>query len=458
MSEFKISGVGYVSEWNGNAANAGTATSPKAHPNDAGMPGTFQDIIVIGTGYYKAPFPSGSLAKRWTADGRVIFDLAGLAIGAIPANPQVIWTGITFINGTINNQGAAYTMVNCNAINCPSIRFRSQSIFDGLLIVGDFNNPDTGSVGLRSCAFLGNQTGGNIINGNSPFTENFVDKNVRLFIGNYTNRNFFKNNMYNGLISILGVDYEFKLLRNGTTRPDATPGVLDIVSIWPDVYTTQKNFAGDPKWVDVLNRICEPDSDLLSASGIIGRIGNAKPGKSIPVISTDPNVFITTSQINTSNPVAWVIGAGFDEGFIDIVFKTGDNIAATPKFYLDALISMQASQPGGSASNNNVPDIFPTNYTPLSLAGLKPNRLTYQMRTSISATKPASDAQWDNDVATLGTDVRFYVQEWDTLPTISNVAGTTYGNGNPQTVGSIGNLINSRWVQIKIRLTNKRFI
>ena len=124
---------------------------------------------------------------------------------------------------------------------------------------------------------------------------------------------------------------------------------------------------------------------------------------------------------------------------------------------LDALIECDPSFAGGTVQNNNVPDNFPSSYSPLAQAGLTPNRNVYELRTSRSIAKPTIDAEWDNDNVDLGTTVgSYYQQEWNTKPAILTVLGVKYGNGNPAGLGGTSNGINARWAQAKIRLTNNR--
>ena len=134
-----------------------------------------------------------------------------------------------------------------------------------------------------------------------------------------------------------------------------------------------------------------------------------------------------------------------------------ENISEVQKLFLDALLSFDGSEAGGTVGNNNVPDNFPASYSPLSQAGLTPNRLLYELRTSQSIAKPTIDSEWDNDNVALGTTVgAYYRQEWNTKPTIVTVLGVRYGNGNPESIGGTANGINARWAQAKIRLTNNR--
>jgi hypothetical protein len=405
MSEFKITGVGYVSEWNGDAANPGTATSPKAHPSDAGMPGTYADVIIIGAGYYTGSIPGGSAARRWTADGEVIIDLQGGDIDPIANNPPSIFTGLTIKNGSLGRiQTAGYQTVNCRLINGNTWKLRFSSIHTGFLLMNDVvNNDSSGAGNFTGCILLGSITGFQALGANQTFISNYLAKGKSIILPTWTSRTNFRNNCINGTIIVSGVSYELKFLFDGSPRPDADPGILDLASIWPDIYTSPRNnFSGDPKFIDEYNRVVSPDSDLLKRSDIT-TIGSVVAGRKIEKGNSDPDVTITTSQIDTTDPTVWTIQSGFDEGFINFVFKLSDNIVKVPKIFLDSILSFDASVPGGSATNNNVPDIFPNLFNPLSLSGLKPNRLTYNLRTSISISRPVSESQWDNDFASLST-------------------------------------------------------
>jgi hypothetical protein len=68
MNEFKIIGNLYVSEWNGNNANAGNdPTAPKK--TISGVPNT-GDNVILGSGFYDATLPPANLnLRRWRGDG-----------------------------------------------------------------------------------------------------------------------------------------------------------------------------------------------------------------------------------------------------------------------------------------------------------------------------------------------------------------------------------------------------
>lgn len=446
MSEFKITPIGtgqYISEWNGNSANDGTAANPKKHPNE--VPASTANVNIIGPGVYKGLI---SGIKPLKADGKVIIDMLGNTF-----NPGNFGTVRLFDGCWVKNFTPASTY--WHAIDCI---LEWQGTFLPLL--------NTGIGSLRNIYLPGVAVGGiNGVIGNSivmrqitnqlnGFIYNYIPKETTMTFFNST---AYQHNMVNGPINIGGTLYECKRLIDGTTRPDADPLLPDVIAAYPNFYVNG-NYSGDPKFISFLDKIVEPSSDLLRKLNGNGFVGGVKPGKFIGKTTSGPDVEITTSQINTSDPSNWSIQAGNDEGFIYLTFKLSDNLVQVPIIHADSIFAFDGSQAGGSSSNNNVPDFFPTIYSPLSQAGLKPNRLTYGLRTSIQTIKPTSESQWDNDALSLSTDVgRYYVQEWGAQPQICNISGVTYGAGSPQfPTATVKNTINARWCQIQIRLTNKR--
>lgn len=443
MSEFKILPVGsgqYISQWNGNSLNDGSATNPKAHPADVSASAT--NINIIGPGYYTGGWTG---AKFLRADGTVVIDMLGATFN--PGNTaQRVFDGCIVKNFTPS--GSYWTAID--------------SVLEWL---GNFLPFINTAVCVRVVIKSGDPCGGinyGMVNSlifrtitSIPFSWqfNYVDNSVTIALSVNTG---WQNNMINGLINISGTLYESKRLVDGSTRPDANPAYPDVITVFPNFYS-QGNYSGNPKFIDVDNRIVESDSDLLKKQNANGFVGGVRSGKRIPVNSADSNVSITFTDINTTDPSNVIIQSPATEGQIDIIWKVSDNIAEIQRIFLDALLTFDGSQAGGSAGNNNVPDIFPTSYTPLSQAGLKPNRLLYRLRTSQSIAMPTTDAQWDNDNVALGTTPGdFYLQEWNTKPVIVTVLGVRYGNGNPESIGGTPNGINARWAHARIRLTNNR--
>lgn len=442
MTEFKKTGAFYVSQWNGNPANAGSNVSPYAHPTTA--PSSTANIIVVGTGYYKGLW-SGT--RRLLGDGKVIFDMEGQTL------PSTTFTGAMYENIHFKNGGLGGIF---GSVDC---------IYDLTLGVLPFINT---SACLRGIILSGSP----IASASNPIFTNCiilrkVTTNVQIMSFSYiagsggiatVANSGIADNCINGTITVGGVDYESKRLFDGSTRPDSNPAIPDVIGVIPNFYTNRNFSTVDPKFTDLINRAVNPDSDLLKRSSVNGYIGGVKPSRFIGKTIIDPTLEIITSQINTADPSNWTIQAGNDEGFIYLTFKLSDNLIQVPIIHADSIFAFDGSVAGGTVGNNNVPDFFPTLYTPLSQAGLKPNRLTYRLRTSIRTNKPTAESHWDNDNLTLSTDVaRYYVQEFGDQPRIANIFGVTYGAGSPEfPPATVKNTINARWCQIQIRLTNKR--
>lgn len=449
INEFKLVGAGYIAK-NGDSANAGTdPLLPKAHPADAGMPGTYVDEIVVGSGVYAGSVPGGTSARRWTGDGEVIFDLNGGSIAAIGASPPVSWTNIFFKNGSVNNIPASYSLINCKLLNC-AVRFRFQSSISGCIFLDDFINIDTGASSVSGNIFLGSSLSStSIVGTNVTFRRNFLAKNKSLVIPNYTSRSSFTNNMINGLLSINGTNYELKQLFDGSPRPDADPLIPDLIDLWSDVYT-RGNYAGDPKFLDVVGRIVDPSSDLLKRN-----VGNVKPGRITTLLgNSDPNTQITLQNVTQAGN-GYMVTPGQPWGKITIVTRESTSVVELGTKAPIVPLNFDSDEIPGSISNNNVPDSFPLT-DPGVNPGKLPNRLTYLLRTSQRNQMPTQDSHWDNDAAAGGVAGAYYVQEWFTKPTLTQTLGITYGNAEPEGYGGTVNAINARWTEYTIYLRNDR--
>lgn len=464
MSEFKLSGSFYVSEWNGSSGNPGTDVAPFSHPADA--PNSSANIIVLGTGIYTGVWTG---FRRLYGDGLPVIDCNGSNFcgGAASSYSSPSHQKIKVIrcNNLFGLAAGQNTFINDSYLEFDEIQtgYRLSATLTRCIIksytvdtivriiVGSQNDP----IVQYNSIILSNI--------NFTFTREipaavydccYLVKGKRIVLNGLEDH---FNSCLNGYLNYGGVDYELKKLVDGSARPDSDPLIPDVVSVYPNIYSNGNFATVDPKIIDLENKIVAPDSDLLKKSNTYGFIGGVKPGKAIKKGDSGPDLTITTSQIDTSNPSNWTIGAGYDEGYIFITFKLSDNLVQVPKINMDGLLAFDSSESGGSVGNNNVPDFFPTLYTPLSQSGLKPNRLTYGLRTSQRILKPTSESHWDNDNIALGSDVaRYYVQEWSDQPKIYDVLGVTYGGGNPESIGASGNAINARWCQVQIRLTNRR--
>lgn len=110
--------------------------------------------------------------------------------------------------------------------------------------------------------------------------------------------------------------------------------------------------------------------------------------------------------------------------------------------YFDKLVA------GGTASQNkDVPD---SNLFTGAVAGANPDRLSYKMRWSMSATAPTQDAHWDN--GGLVSEGVFTDFEWNQTPLVDS---NGVGNGNPgyDNINSRFK-VTARYIQIEVTLRN----
>jgi hypothetical protein len=462
MSEFKKTGTYYVSEWNGDSLNDGSALTPFAHPADApNQTGT----VILGTGYYVGNW--GVNRYRLIGDGKVIIDGQGDQL-RLPSDANFLQENIHFKNASIvgNDPNFVNRFDNCildkvDVFRCANTGSANRTSYRLVFLSPNINNEiliDSVGAIILSSLFMCSVS---IVTPSACWIKDcYLDKSATLVVPDTINISQVTNNLLNGVIVFSGQSYELKLLIDGSPRPDANASIQDLASApgWSNVYLNG-NFAGiNPLIIDPVNRVVEANSDLLKKTNTYGFIGSVRPGKKIPVNASDPNITITTTDIDTAtDPANWRIQSPATEGFITITWKISESITEVQRIFLDALLSFAGSEAGGSAGNNNVPDNFPASYSPLSQAGLTPNRLLYELRTSQSIGMPSTESEWDNDNVALGTTPgAYYRQEWNTKPTIVTVLGVRYGNGNPESIGGTPNGINARWAQAKIRLTNNR--
>ncbi|MCZ8021202.1 MAG: hypothetical protein O9302_00285 [Cyclobacteriaceae bacterium] len=88
------------------------------------------------------------------------------------------------------------------------------------------------------------------------------------------------------------------------------------------------------------------------------------------------------------------------------------------------------------------------------IGALNPNRLTYQLRTSVQTARPVTNSEWDNDLdpayLQAGT---FFTQEWGLRPIYAIQGGVVYGGGDSERpVGATTQEIEARWLNVRVYL------
>jgi hypothetical protein len=95
--------------------------------------------------------------------------------------------------------------------------------------------------------------------------------------------------------------------------------------------------------------------------------------------------------------------------------------------------------------------------TEIQLASLRPNRLTYQLRTSTQFNKPATESEWDNGIDPIyGMAGEYLTQEWNTRPQyVIDVDDSVYGAGDTNADPALPKSDHvGTWFDIKVWIRN----
>lgn len=179
-----------------------------------------------------------------------------------------------------------------------------------------------------------------------------------------------------------------------------------------------------------------------------GDIENRNVPDSEPLTYDYPREFITSSDANDLRTLViaghnaqineWVRVNGEDR---EIISTTSSTITVGTNFR--ALIITGTMVMVGSKSK---------------IGALRPNRLTYLLRTSKQDARPTLLSHWDNDIDPLYNKTGQYLaQEWDTTPGyfIDPTLNSVYGSGDsdaPQ--GLLLNEISCKWINVRVYMRN----
>lgn len=439
---FKKEGTFYVSEWGGDSLNDGSAETPFAHPSDVTTSNVW---TVLGTGVYKN---QASTSRRWQGDGNVKL----IASPALTLHTNQ-FKNIHLIGASSTQQISTY-YTECIIEDFTSIGYGSSCLMHRCVIKGSFqiNGSPSNNVWnqIHNCIILCDLGGST----NYQFQGNYLAKGCNFTIAAVTDS---YGNCINGTLTnrATGLVYEFKTYYDGVPRPDANPAYGDVLDIWPNITSTFQNFAcreEEVKFLDVNNKLVEPDSMLLSNAYMGHFIGAVKPAKFIPI--TDSNFQVTFTRMDTTNPDSVVVSSGELDGTVRMTGKISNSLVSSSLLVLRSILQFWKGATAGTSENNNVPDAVKT----LGLLASeidKPRRLTYLMRTSqdANANQASPVAIWDNDSAPEGEYLLF---EANTIPAhIGSVYGTL-GNGDPRATGGTESSFNFRSVDIIFMLDNDR--
>lgn len=449
MSQFRLTGDLYVSEWNGDPLNPGTDILPYSHPADA--PNTNLNNIIVGSGHYLGGYTG---IRKLTGDGKVVMDGEGVVL----IDGSNIFENIHFKNfESITHASGGVNRIECIFENIKRIGFRGFWTRCVFVNSDDFiQNHTTTSTGgniVRNCSFyrkIGN--GGTIMWGALNSLDHcYIDQNCEFSLTS-TNANFISNSMVNGKIKVGATLYESKRLFDGSPRPDADPLVADFIDYNPNFYTNG-NFSGEAKIIDIYNRIVQPDSDLFLRSNVHGFIGGVKIGQFISFLN--PNFIISYQNVDQSNPDLLRIANGFDFAKIRITGKVSDSLISSQKVDIRIPFFFAGSQLGDTLLNNNAPDAL-HGLRGIDTLGDLPYRLRFEVRSSqLANANRNNNDDWDNDVT--GIPGRWYLMEYGQPMLHHMIAGVAYGNADKFAINSPTKIpFNYRSLDIEITLSNTR--
>lgn len=444
MSQFRLPGDYYVSQFGGDDLNAGTdPTAPKE--TISGLPTTLtgNDLVIVGSGTYKGV---GTGIKNLEADGEVMIDFQDLPLTT---------SYLRFVGLRIKNVGGGDSFLTPRFSQCIfetdtyASLFRTtdlnydRGIFDSVFLA-NFRSRATTASRIRTTfnSFFGSICNADNSEGSVIWIEtmrhNFFSSNTTLYLLQTAIDNVNKewiNNCINGPIKVGSTTYELKKTLEGTDRSDVNGSLPDIIAVWPDVYT-DGNFASTNTIIfDEAYRICSPDSDLLKVEGDLGFIGGFKAGKYITI--EDENFTTTYDNIEEISPGVFRIESGQDYGKIRMTGKVSDNLISLQKLNLRIPISFDADEIGGSVLNDNVPDAWNGLLGSDTLGDL-PQRLRFELRTSqLANANRTNPTDWDNGF--IGNTGQFYLMEYGKPITFHILSSVVYGNAdkfaiNPDTI------------------------
>jgi hypothetical protein len=141
-----------------------------------------------------------------------------------------------------------------------------------------------------------------------------------------------------------------------------------------------------------------------------------------------------------------IVSAGSTSGTITFPpVRIADNTQEIEKCQFNGFLLFNKSKPGGTATNDNVPDCNVANNTANDGSG-NPDRLAYELRWTNSEEQPAVDGQWLNGGISPGTWFKFEV---NSKPLVDS---NGRGNGDPAFIPT-GSGISAIWVQPRFTLT-----
>jgi hypothetical protein len=444
----------------GGTTGAGTSTNPN-DPKDAtaGTSGTY----IVGAGGYEQSFtfPLGAgVDNPIFGDGRVVFTPTS-AVNLVRSDGSF---GVPFNNIIWNLNGFPmnYSIGNTNGFTDCVVKDGSivltggggtaaltslRTVFKDIVLTSTV----TGNRSWNYCQIY-NSTFTLVTSSTTAMRNTYVDEATIITWAAFAAQAVaggFLNNNFMGKVQV-GVNlYELKKDKAGATITSRVlNGILDIIALYPNVYTTGKNFAQDAEFGNLekqdFRSVAYTSPNLYADTTGLLHIGNVLVAT--PVRATDAP-FATGDILNlTVSAGDFTVTAGTSGNATSEAIQVAPIAQAIGLITFAKLDAFNSSFTRGNAKNNNVTAVL--NHATGS-QGEFPRRLTYEMRWSNKTTAPVVDADWENQSYVPAGGYSIF--ECDTQPKIDSGG---FGNGVPGfvTAGSVG--IKAKWLQYRITVRN----
>ncbi|MBS7565071.1 hypothetical protein KHS38_11710 [Mucilaginibacter sp. Bleaf8] len=438
----------YVSKAGSDSNDGLTPDTPKATISGvmaaiAALSAATAVYIIIGAGVYEeAVNSSNKMAQgsQMVADGQVTFRGNGVNTFSLSVSPGC-------------------TVYGCNFENYAAIAFRN-----GInnCIIRNCPNVSPGIVGasISNCLIIGATIASRPTSISSIFLDCSFPGGLNNFKATYFNGNCTITMAMETVTSVGNVDYNniMGMLRNGTNG--TYKSLADFKADYPGYFLNCINlppkFNNPAKYDFTL----QADSPHIGAGNSDGTLNIGGTSYGVPFVAgvapqwLEPNAVISRSDGQNPDLVMsgtdLVLAQGKASGTITSApMRISLNPAAIQLMQYNGFLGFNKSQPGGSATNNNVPD---ANIYAGSAAngGGNPDRLSYEMRWTDNDTMPGSDVDWTvTPIVAPGSFLRF---EWNTQPLFDTMG---FGNGSASFNKNASlSPVSAVWIQIRVTLTN----
>ena len=467
-NNYRLTGTRYVSKAGSDANNGLTTNTPKATVQGAINISTAGNTTIIGTGVYKE-----SILTNWTnaaiivfsADGTVKFlgnnaNACSLAPNA-GSGINFSLNGIIFENyltlGNANGSGTAiYSFNNCTFIYIQSITSVSTPTFNNCIfincVIAVRAGGNTNNFQFLNCIFINTTTSGAV--GAHRYTSCYFDSFSVMYIRNTFTPSFFNYNNVEGGIKcvpastvtsgiiqdILGNYYDLS--------KTATGGAGTLINPYNRSQTANATF-------DLINhKIAYPTLNVNSINS--SPLFNSATKQDFSLQENSPHIGTGLSGSNiggTNYAVAQYLNSDLEvisgnTNTTNITFKWANSITTVGVISPVALLQFNKSFSGGTADNINVPD-FNVFAAGDATGSDSPDRLTFEMRWTASATQPSIDSEWNNNgLLPAGS---YGVFQWFEQPYV-DIFGVTSGIYNYNS--NSRNRIEAVWLDIRITVRN----